>query len=301
MSILLLESLHDEAERCLARCDTLVRAASPTAVEGDLTDVRAILTRGRGRIDAALMARCPKLRVVARPGAGVDNIDVDAAKARGIAVVHAPGMNAATVAEHTMALILDIVRGVSRWSSAVRAGRWNDRGGYAGNELGGLTLGVVGFGNIGRRVAELACAFRMRVVVARHGDKSLDPGVETLPLAEMLACADVVTLHTPLTAATRGMIGASELARMKSTAFLVNTARGALIDQAALKDALRQRRIAGFAADVLAEQPPAHDDELLRMDEVVLTPHVASLTAGTYRAMCVETARRVVEALEGDR
>ncbi|MBK6940556.1 MAG: hydroxyacid dehydrogenase [Planctomycetes bacterium] len=301
MSILLLESLHDEAEQCLARCGTLVRAASPTEVVGDLADVRAILTRGRGRIDAALMARCPQLRVVARPGAGVDNIDVDAAKARGVAVVHAPGMNAATVAEHAIALILDVVRGVTRWAGAVRAGRWNDRGGYAGNELGGLTLGVVGFGNIGRRVAELACAFRMRVVVARHGEKAAEPGIESMPLAELLRCADVVTLHTPLTAATRGMIGAGELACMKPTAFLVNTARGALIDQAALKEALRQRRIAGFAADVLAEQPPAQDDDLLRMEGVVITPHVASLTAGTYRAMCVETARRVVEALATDR
>lgn len=301
MSILLLESLHDEAEQLLARCDTLVRAASPTDVAGDLADVRAILTRGRGRIDAALMARCPRLVVVARPGAGVDNIDVDAAKARGIEVVHAPGMNAATVAEHTIALILDVVRGVTRWADAVRAGRWNDRGGYAGNEVGGMTLGVVGFGNIGRRVAELARAFRMRVVVARHGDKGEEAGVDSMPLTEVLACADVVTLHTPLTAATRGMIGASELARMKPTAYLVNTARGALIDQDALKDALRQRRIAGFAADVLADQPPAPDDDLTRMEGVVITPHVASLTAGTYRAMCVETAKRVVRVLEGGR
>lgn len=300
MSILLLESLHGEAEQCLARCDTLVRAASPTAVEGDLTDVRAILTRGRGRIDAALMARCPKLRVVARPGAGVDNIDVDAARARGIEVVHAPGMNAATVAEHTMALILDVVRGVSRWATAVRAGRWNDRGGYAGNEIGGLTLGVIGFGNIGRRVAELARAFRMRVVVARHGAQAGDAGFERLPLDDVLACADVVTLHTPLTHATRGMLGAAQLARMKPTAYLVNTARGALIDQEALKAALQRGALAGFAADVLAEQPPAQDDDLLRMDGVVITPHVASLTASTYRAMCVETARRVLGVLERD-
>jgi D-3-phosphoglycerate dehydrogenase len=246
------------------------------------------------------MARCPKLRVVARPGAGVDNIDVDAANARGIEVVHAPGMNAATVAEHTIALILDVVRGVTRWSNAVRAGRWNDRGGYAGNEIGGLTLGVVGFGNIGQRVAELARAFRMRVVVARHGAQAGDAGFERLPLDEVLACADVVTLHTPLTHATRGMLGAAQLARMKPTAYLVNTARGALIDQEALKAALQRGALAGFAADVLAEQPPTQDDDLLRMDGVVITPHVASLTASTYRAMCVETARRVLGVLERD-
>lgn len=300
MTILLLESLHPDAEALLAAHGPIVRAKDPLAPEGDLSSVRAIFTRGRGRVDAALIARCPALKVIAKPGAGIDNLDVAAAKARGIEIVHAPGANARTVAEHTLALMLAVVRQVPRWASTVAAGRWSERAGYAGDELGGLTLGIVGFGAIGARVATLALAFEMKVIVASRGDPERDASVPfpTPPLLDLVAEADVISLHAPLTPDTKFLIGAREFAAMKPSAYLINTARGALIDGTALRDAIGAGRIRGFAADVLDVQPPPADDPLLRSDRVVITPHVASLTATTYREMCLAVAQRAIAALQ---
>lgn len=299
MTILLLESLHPEAEALLAAAGTLVHAKDPNAPDCDFASVRAILTRGRGRIPDALLARCPQLRVVARAGVGLDNLDTAAAARRGIPVVFAPGGNALTVAEHTLALILDLVRGITRAANQVAAGRWEDRAFYRGNEIRGLTLGVLGFGAIGQRVAKLADAFGMHVLVLAHGDRAVPAPYAKAELRDLLRAADVVTLHLPLTPTTRGLIGADELAAMKPSACLVNTARGALIDGKALRTALAAGTLGGFAADVLELEPPAVDDPLLRSERVLLTPHNASLTETTYRAMCVDTARNVVAILRG--
>jgi D-3-phosphoglycerate dehydrogenase len=317
--ILLLESLHAEAEALLAAEGTLVRAADPNAPPEDLSLVRAILTRGRGRIPEALIARCPALRVVARAGAGLDNLDTAAAARRGIPVIFAPGANTNTVAEHTLALTLDLARGITRGARAVAAGRWEERARYEGDEVGGLTLGIVGFGSIGKRVASLATAFGMRVIVAQHTSApaagpaaestgsatssdggAAEPGPLRRSLPELLALSDVVTLHVPLTAATKGLLGAAELASMRPGALLINTARGALIDMPALRVALASGHLGGFAADVLDVEPPASDEPLLALDNVILTPHVASLTAATYRALCVSTAGNVVRVLRGE-
>ena len=195
--------------------------------------------------------------------------------------------------------MLDLVRRITPWANACAEGRWEDRARYQGGELAGLTLGILGYGNIGRRVARLASAFEMNVVVAgRHG-KAIECEYPTLPLEELLSVADVVTLHLPLTQETKGIIGRDQIARMKPTACIVNTARGALIDQAALREALLADRLGGFAADVLDVEPPAADDPLLRSPRVLLTPHVASLTSATYREMCLFTAENVVAVLEG--
>jgi phosphoglycerate dehydrogenase-like enzyme len=296
--ILLLESLHPEAEALLAEAGEVVRAKDPNEPPADVSRVRAILTRGRGRIPAALLARSPALKVIARAGAGLDNLDTAEAARRGIPVVFAPGANTNTVAEHTLALILDFSRGISRDVRAVAEGRWEDRARYRGNELGGLVLGIVGFGSIGKRVSHLAEAFGMQVVVSQH--TSLPSTQRTLALRELLAASDVVSLHVPLTPATRNLIGAAELACMKPGALLVNTARGALIDMPALRAALASGTLGGFAADVLDVEPPAADDPLLGHANVLVTPHVASLTAATYRSMCVSTARNVVRVLRGE-
>jgi D-3-phosphoglycerate dehydrogenase len=296
--ILLLESLHPEAEALLERCEPLLRATEPNAPQSPSPAVRAILTRGRGRITDALMGLFPELRVIARSGAGLDNLDTAAAARRNITVLFAPGMNGRTVAEHTLALMLDLVRGITPWANASVSGRWEERGRYQGGELAGLTLGIVGFGNIGRRVARLASVFEMNVVVAeRRGMASHE--YSTLPLEELLALADVVTLHLPLTSETKGILGAKQIARMKSSACIINTARGALIDQAAVSAALLADRLGGFAADVLDVEPPAADDPLLRSPRVLLTPHVASLTSTSFREMCIFTAENVVAVLEG--
>ncbi len=303
--ILLLESLHAEAEKHLAQVAPLLRAAEPNAPPEDLAEVRAIVTRGRGRIPEELMARCPALRVVARAGAGLDNIDTVAAARRGIAVVFAPGANTDTVAEHTLALMLDLSRGITRSARAVRQGRWEERAHYRGEELAERTLGIVGFGNIGRRVARLAEAFGMRVLVAEHTQRpgvhsETEGGPERVALHSLLAMSDIVTLHLPATSATRGLIGAAELACMQPGALLINTARGALVDTHALREALQAGRIGGFAADVLDGEPPGADDPLLSRDDVVVTPHVASLTSATYRRLCLSTAENVARFLRDE-
>ncbi len=296
--ILLLESLHPEAEALLAQAGDLLRATDPNEPPADLARVRAILTRGRGQIRETLLARCPALKVIARAGAGLDNLDTAAAARRGITVVYAPGANTNTVAEHTLGLMIDLARGISRDARAVAAGRWDERARYAGDELGGLTLGIVGFGSIGKRVAQLAEAFGLRVIVAAHA--GMQAKFLSLPLHELLAASDIVSLHVPLTPATRKMLGAAEFACMKRGALLVNTARGALIDMPALRAALASGALRGFAADVLDVEPPAADEPLLALPNVLLTPHVASLTAATYRSLCLSTAANVVHVLRGE-
>lgn len=302
--ILLLESLHADAERLLEACGTVWRAKDPNAPTADVPDfaaVQAILTRGRGLIRTALLERCPHLRLIARAGTGLDNLDTAAALARGVRVIYAPGANAATVAEHTIALLLDLARGITRTAIQVRAGRWEERKSFQGQELAGLRLGLIGCGNIGRRVANLARAFDMDVVRADRGreasqDAALPPA---LPLAELLASCDAISLHAPLTNETRHMIGAEQFHAMKPGAFLINTARGELIDGQALRRALATGHLGGFAADVLEREPPAPDDPLLEHERVVLTPHVGALTDRTYRSACVFTAENVVRVLRG--
>ena len=299
--ILLLESLHPEAEALLASAGTLLRASDPNEPPAELSRVRAILTRGRGRIPEALLAGCPALKVIARAGAGLDNLDTAAAARRKIPVIFAPGANTNTVAEHTLALILDLARGITRTARAVAAGRWEERANYHGDELGGMTLGIVGFGSIGQRVAALGAAFNMRVLVSAHPSRSDVPSsFARLPLRELLAAADVVTLHVPLTPVTKNLLGSAEFGCMKTGALLVNTARGALIDMPALRAALASGSLGGFAADVLDVEPPRPDEPLLAAGNVLLTPHVASLTSATYRTLCRSTAENVVRVLRGE-
>jgi len=297
--ILLLESMHPDAEALLERCEPLLRASDPNGPQAHSDAVRAILTRGRGRITEIMMNGFPSLRAIARVGVGIDNLDTAAAARRNIPVIFSPGVNARTVAEHTLALMLNLVRRITPWVNACADGRWEDRARYQGGELGGLTLGILGFGSIGQRVARIANAFDMKVVVAARRGKSIESGYPILPLDELIGVADVVTLHLPLTNETKGILGEAQIARMKPTACIINTARGALIDQAALRVALLGDRLGGFAADVLDIEPPSADDPLLRSPRVLLTPHVASLTSATYREMCLFTAENVVAVLEG--
>jgi phosphoglycerate dehydrogenase-like enzyme len=297
--ILLLENMHPEAEAVLERCEPLLRASDPNGPQPRSSSVHAIVTRGRGFITKTLMDSFSELRVIARVGVGLDNLDTLEAARRNIPVVFAPGLNARTVAEHTLALMLDVMRRITPWVNASAEGRWEDRTHYQGAELAGLTLGIVGYGNIGQRVARLANAFEMKVVVATRPGKSIECEYPTLPLDELLATADVISLHLPLTAETKGIIGREQIARMKPTACIVNTARGAHIDQIALRDALLAGRLGGFAADVLDVEPPEANDPLLRCPGVCITPHVSALTSATYRQTCLFIAANVVAVLEG--
>jgi phosphoglycerate dehydrogenase-like enzyme len=296
MSIMLLERLHEDAEALLSAYEQTIVAAEDGTGQYDRGRVRAILTRGRGQVTDALMASCPNLRVVARCGAGLDNIDLGAARSRGVEVVYAPGLTTTAVTEHTLLLMLAAARRLRPLANAVHQGNWAVRDGYTGMELAGRTLGVLGMGRIGRRVAELAQAIGMQVVGWSRSGRG--PGLMQA-LNEVLRSADVISLHVALTPETRGLIGRRELALMRPGAILINTARGALIDQAALRDALAAGRLAGFAADVLDGEPPDPHDALLADDRVLITPHSAALTDRTYREICVRTAANVLAVLRG--
>lgn len=300
MTVLLLESIHPEAYERLAAEVRVLHVEEPGAAARTAREerVEAIVTRGRGQVPRDLLAESPALRVVARVGIGLDNIDVEAATERGILVINSPGSTTIAVAEHTMMLVAAALRGLFPMADAVRAGRWEERRQYQGDDVAGKTLGIVGMGEIGRRVARLAEAYEMRVVYWSRRAKEVP--YPRLALDELLAEADVVSLHTALTPETRGLLGRPELARMKPGALLVNTARGALVDERALLEALEAGRLGGFAADVLEQEPPDLANPLPAHPRALVTPHVAALTQETFRRMCHRTIGNVLAALRGE-
>ena len=264
-----------------------------------LAGAHALIVRSETRVTADLMARAPHLRVVARAGTGVDTIDVHAATRRGIVVMNAPGANTVSAGEHAMGLLLSLVRRIPDAAAAMRRGEW-DRKRFEGTELRGKTMGVVGLGRIGGHVAQLARAFGMSVVA--HDpyllpERAGDIGVKLLPLEDLLRVADVVTLHVALTDETHHLINATRLKLMKATAVLINTARGELVDEAALAEAIHEKRIGGAAIDVFAVEPLPKDAPLRTLDRVLLTPHLAASTAEAQDRVAVEICTAVREAL----
>jgi phosphoglycerate dehydrogenase-like enzyme len=299
--VLLLETLHEDAEELLRAAAEVVLAHEPNGDDPrrHVADADAVMTRGRGLIDASLLAAGSRLRAVARCGAGLDNVDVAGASARGIPVVYAPGASSSTLAEHTLMLMLAASRDLTRLDRAVTQGDWESRNGFQGRELAGATLGVVGLGAIGRRVAGLATAFGMRVLY--WSPSSRDETLTYAELDELLAVSDVVSLHVALSETTRGLLDARRIALMKPDAVLVNTARGALVDERAVAEALTGSRLGRYAADVLAEEPPGAGSPLPGHRHSVITPHTGGLTNVAYRQMCVSTAENVLRVLRGER
>ena len=254
-------------------------------------------------IGAADLEQCPRLKVIAKHGVGVDNIDCDAASARGIPVVFTPKANANSVAEHTIGLMLALARSVVPASVALREGRFAERSQFIGVELAGRTLGIVGLGRIGSRVAEIASAgLAMRVC---GYDPYVAPGSYTGPaermasLDELLAAADFLTLHVGLTAETRHLLDDRRLARIKPGCRVLNTSRGAVIDESALVRALEEGRIAGAALDVFEEEPIATDHPLCGAPNMLLTPHIASSSRESMDRMATDCAQGVLDVLQG--
>ncbi|MDZ7720778.1 MAG: hydroxyacid dehydrogenase [Balneolaceae bacterium] len=300
-NVLLLETVATEADTLL-RENTIVHEAfqpvNPVEVAKNTT-IHAIVTRGKGQVNRELMDACPDLEVVARCGVGLDNVDVPEATKRGVKVINAPGSNSSTIAEHALTLMLMCVR--NAWTSVerVKDGDWSWRNRYSGDELREKTLGILGMGNIGQRVAKLADAFGMKVI---YWDKfPVQSEYESGSMQNVLKRADVVTIHVPLLEETKNLIGKKQLDLMKPGAFLINTARGPIIDEAALLKALDSGTIAGFAADVLAVEPPGSDHLLVNHPKTLITPHTGSLTATTYRNMCVSTVQNVIAVLSGSK
>lgn len=257
---------------------------------------------------APIMDRLPNLRMIAVSRGGPVNIDVAAARERGILVVNAPGRNASAVAEFTIGAILAETRLITRGHDALRRGEWRGdlyRADLAGRELSEMTVGVVGYGHVGAKVVRLLKAFGGNVLVCdpyvQLSAEDLRDGVEHVALERIVAAADVVTLHARVTDETRGMFGAAQFAAMKPGAYFVNTARGPLVDYAALTDALRSRRLGGAAIETFGVEPVPADWELLRLDNVTLTPHIAGASVKTIKFAARAAAEEVSRFLRGER
>ncbi|EPH41137.1 putative D-3-phosphoglycerate dehydrogenase [Streptomyces aurantiacus JA 4570] len=257
------------------------------------------IVAGTDPFTAEVIEASPALRVIARCGAGYDNVDVAAATRRGVAVTHTPGANRQSVAEHVLGLMVSCARGIPQSVADVRAGGWSQP---SGRELAGATLGVVGLGSIGRTVARLGLALGMRVV---GHDPHLDTefldetGVTALPLEGVLGEADFVTLHLALDASTRHLIDAAALRRMRPGAYLINTARGGIVDEEALADVIAAGELAGAALDVTEREPLPADSRLRAFANVLVTGHIAGATAEARSRSSLAAARQVVDVLSG--
>ena len=262
----------------------------------------ALVLRSQTRVDAELLAAAaPRLSVVGVASVGIDRIDVEAATRAGVMVVNAPTGNTIAAAEHTMALMLALLRHVPAADASVKAGEW-ERSRYTGRELRGKTLGIIGLGKIGKAVARRAAGFEMRVLATDPyltADQAVEAGARLVGLAELLNRADVVTVHAPLTAQTRGLLGRAQLEAVKPGTVVLNVARGGIVDEAALANALERGIVSGAAVDVYSAEPMAADNPLRTAPNLVLTPHLGASTSEAQDRVGLEMAEQVVLALAG--
>jgi len=272
---------------------------APADLVIELANRDGLIVRSETKVTAEVLNGASTLRVIGRAGVGVDNIDVAAATARGIIVMNAPDGNTITTAEHTIALLVALARNVPQANNSVKAAQW-ERKRFVGAELRGKTLGIVGLGRIGRAVAQRASALGMNIVAYDPfiaADQTHDVEIQIAPLDEVLARADFLTVHTPLTNETHGIINASAFAKMKTGARVINCARGGLIDERALCDAITSGKIAGAALDVFEQEPPPADHPLLAFDQVIVTPHLGASTTEAQQAVAVTVAEQMRDYL----
>lgn len=267
-----------------------------------LADATALIVRNRTQVDGELLAAAPRLRVVGRLGVGLDNIDVAACKARDIEVFPATGANALAVAEYVVASVMVLLRGAYLSSAPVAAGQWPRPQLSEGRETAGRTLGLVGFGGIGQLTARLAQGLGMRAVacdplLAADAPDWAQSGVARRELDDLLAESDAVSLHVPLTAQTRGLLDATRIGRMKAEAVLINTARGGIVDEAALAQALHSGKLAGAALDVFDHEPLAAGSPLAEAPNLILTPHIGGVTRESNTRVSTLIAAKVADFL----
>lgn len=277
-----------------------VVVSSPKEYAQHLGDCDALLVRSAVQVDRSVLERAPKLRVIGRAGVGVDNVDLDAATEAGVLVMNTPGGNAISVAEHTLAMMLAMARHIPQATSSTRAGKWEKKK-LLGNELRGKTLGIIGLGSIGRQVVKRARAFEMRVVAHDPYVTSKiakDLGVDLLDLSALYAASDYITLHVAATPETQGMLSHEAFRQMKPGVRIVNCARGELVDEAALLEAVKSGKVAGAALDVFSVEPPPAGFPLFTSDAVFATPHIGGSTEEAQEIVGVRIAEQVVEYLQ---
>lgn len=288
-----------ELLRSSAQVDVKVKL-KPEELKAIIGDYDALIVRSQTQVSAEVIESGSKLKVIGRAGVGTDNIDVDAATRKGILVVNAPTGNTVSAAEHTIALMLALARHIPKANSQLKSGVW-ERGKLVGTELRSKTLGLIGLGNVGSEVAKRAQSFEMRVIAC-------DPFVSTsyahnqkislVSLGQLLQESDFITLHVPLTPATKNLIGAKEMTKVKPTARIINTARGGLIDEQALVKAIEDEKIAGAAFDVFSTEPVT-DSPLLKSDKIIVTPHLGASTAEAQANVAKDIAEQVSAVLQG--
>lgn len=306
MKVLLLEPIHEDGVKLLREVAEVIYATghSEEEVATQAAEVEAIIIRNKGFLTEAVFETAKRLRCVARHGVGVDNIDVEAATKRKLPVCFAPGANTESVAEHAILLMLAVGKRTCYLNREVRQGRWWDLRTLEFFELKGKSLGLLGFGRIGSRVAELALAFGMRVFAF---DPWVSPeemkkrGVVPLGQEELLQSCDIISLHLPLLPESKKFLGAKEFKMMKEGAVLINTGRGGLVDEEALFSALKSGRLFGAGLDVTDPEPPSAQNPLLGLDKVIFSPHMAAHSTTSMRNMAVFAAEQVVKVLRGER
>jgi D-3-phosphoglycerate dehydrogenase len=282
---------------------TFIKPPGDAELAEAIIGCNAVILGAVGRISAETLRNMENLKVIARHGVGYDNVDVEEATRRGIAVTYTPHANAESVAEHTFALILALMRKICEAYNTVKSGGWSERSKLIGFEIYGKTMGIIGFGAIGRRVAEIAIkGFNMRVLAYDpyvNREEMLKLNVKPAGLKELIKESDIVSIHAVLTSETHHLIGEEELKQMKPKALIVNTARGQIIDEKALIKALREKWIAGAALDVLEAEPPERENPLLSMDNVLVTPHIAAFTFEALKRMDLMVVEDIVRIHNG--
>ncbi|MDK2903455.1 MAG: D-3-phosphoglycerate dehydrogenase / 2-oxoglutarate reductase [Clostridiales bacterium] len=291
-----LELLKDKAEIIITK------DASEQSIIDEVSDAFAIILRSKAKITRSIIEAAPKLKVISRTGAGYDNVDVQAATEHNVMVCNLPGINTVAVAEHTISLMLALLKQLPKMDLYVRNGQWGKRSEFISEEAFGKTIGIVGLGKIGREVMFRCKSMGMHVLVydpyvenaLKDNDIRFCNDVETL-----FTQSDVITLHVPNIPENKKMVDEHLIRLMKPTAYIINTSRGEVIDQGALTSALKEHRIAGAGLDVFAQEPIEQDDPLLTLDNVILTPHAAALTKESGIKMTVEAVKQVIDCLEG--
>ncbi|MGE5576716.1 MAG: phosphoglycerate dehydrogenase [Syntrophothermus sp.] len=274
---------------------------SPEALLAEIGEYDGLVVRSQTKVNAAVIAAGKRLKVIGRAGVGIDNVDVDAATARGVIVLNAPEGNTISAAEHTMALILSVARSVPQAHQVVKEGRW-DRKSFMGVELAGKALGVIGFGRIGREVSRRALAFKMQVLVYDPffpEEKAREMGVVPAEIPQILEEADFITVHVPLTKETNHLLDARAFARMKDGVRIVNCARGGIVDEEALYEALKSGKVAAAGLDVFEKEPPGLT-ALIQHPNVVVTPHLGASTQEAQENVAIDVAEELAKALRGE-
>jgi len=298
--------IAEEAMQLLTQANCVTQVGEPADSPADLIrklssfDPHALIVR-QGQITAEVQKAAKSLQVICKHGVGTDNIDVEAATRLGIPAMFTPGQNFEAVAEHTLALILALARRIPFQDQQIRNGIFDKRG-YNGIELRGKTIGLIGYGRIGRRLAELLSPFNMNILVYHPScaDETMPAHISKVQRVEDLyPQADIISLHCPLTDATRGLINSAAIAQMKPTTLVINTARGAIVNESDLVAALETKRIAGAALDCFEQEPPAPDNPLFQLDNVIMTTHTAGMSDQSTRNVGVAAATNVLAILQG--